>query len=89
MFFLPVNVTSVLPNLVKYSAWDCFITEVSKENFKGLINLNYLSLASNKIREIPTDTFEDLVNLRQLYLGKYYWKNFSTFKHFFGFVFRK
>ena len=46
----------------------CNINKINEKTFNGLINLEILSLHSNRIEEIGTKTFEGLINLRELYL---------------------
>lgn len=68
IFFLPVKVAENFPNLVGYSAWECSLKEISKENFAGLNKLKILELSRNAIEAIADDTFADLTDLSYLYL---------------------
>lgn len=69
--FLPVQVDVAFPQLVGYSAAKCSIKTISKDNFKNLRNLKDLSLRCNQIETIEKDTFEDLILLEVLWLGKF------------------
>jgi Leucine rich repeat len=68
--FLPIQVSEKFPNLLGYQASHCSITEISKKNFEGLTKLKLLHLINNKIEKILSDTFEDLVELTNVTLGK-------------------
>jgi Leucine-rich repeat (LRR) protein len=68
--YLPVKINEAFPNLLGYSAGNCSIKTISKENFEGLSNLRELLLFENFIKKIPGDTFEDLVALEFVNLGK-------------------
>lgn len=70
VFFLPDNVHEKFPLLLAYSAWRCSIKAINKRNFEELYNLEYLSLGVNFIERIETNTFEDLMALKQLHLRK-------------------
>lgn len=71
-YFLPDNVTENFPDLLVYRANDCSIKAISKRFFRGLTKLKILHLGSNKIEKISTDTFEDLAELKELFLCKFY-----------------
>jgi Leucine rich repeat len=68
--FLPDGVTKVFPNLIGYTALNCSIQEISIRNFAGLNKLKVLALSFNQIATINTDTFEDLISLEFINLGK-------------------
>ena len=51
------------------SLWDRGMTELDASDFAGLRYLVELGLSSNRLAEIPENTFRDLVNLKILYLG--------------------
>ena len=70
ILFLPVEVSKKFPNLIAFSADETSIRDLSKENFRGLQNLQSLSLVNNKIERIYSDTFKDLKSLEILWLGK-------------------
>jgi Leucine-rich repeat (LRR) protein len=68
--YLPIGIKDTFPHLEFMSAGQCAVREVSKENFAGLSNLTALWLEQNQIEKISSDTFEDLVSLKHLWLCK-------------------
>lgn len=70
IFYLPIDVAKSFPNLTAFGADETSIKEISKENFRNLRKLRCLTLVSNKIEMIFSDTFEDLESLEVLWLGK-------------------
>lgn len=70
IFFLPVDVSKTFSNLVVLKAWDCSLTTISRENFRGLGKLQFLDLESNYINKITRDTFRDLESLEWIWLSK-------------------
>lgn len=69
--FLPIHISNKFPNLVSYDANRCAIKEISQTNFGNLFHLKMLNLVGNRLRTIVSNTFEDLVSLESLLLGKY------------------
>lgn len=67
--YLPIQVSNSFPNLEIYNAENCTISEISKENFENLHNLQTLNLAGNQIEVVPDDAFEDLSILDRIDLG--------------------
>ena len=53
-----------------YDASETSIKEIFKDNFKNLRKLCTLKLSANTIEIIFNDTFEDLVELQNLFLGE-------------------
>lgn len=70
IFYLPESVDGIFPNLMGYSAPFCFVKEISKVNFQGLKKVKFLYLQYNQIEKIPSNTFEDLVELEKVELRK-------------------
>lgn len=70
IFYLPIKVGENFPNLLGYSAYSCSIKDISRANFYGLSKLKFLSLGSNRIEKIASDTFSDLTDLERLALRK-------------------
>lgn len=68
--FLPENFAEKFPNLVVIWASRCSIKKVSKKNFRNLRKLRGLDLDKNQIERIESDTFDDLIELEELHLGK-------------------
>lgn len=54
------------------------LSQVGKEDFKGLFNLQTLDLSNNKITEINEDAFADCTNLRDINLGVNNFPKFPT-----------
>jgi len=69
--FIPINIWKAFPDLVILHAHDCQITTIKKENLANLNKMEYLGFRKNQITQIPDNTFEDLVSLKMLYLGRY------------------
>lgn len=69
---LPVKIDESFPSLMGYSAYACSIKGISKANFKGLNKLRYLSLQRNMIEIVPSDSFDDLLNLEYLKLSNFF-----------------
>lgn len=67
--FLPTNLNRTLPALILIQVWNCSVTSVNGNHFKGLSKLRSLNLAHNKIQNISSDAFADLVNLEDLTLS--------------------
>jgi Leucine-rich repeat (LRR) protein len=70
IIFMPKKIAEVFPNLLVINAQSCSLKEVTKENFKDLRSLTHLVLKNNRIEAIADSTFEDLTNLKILFLGK-------------------
>lgn len=69
VYYLPVDVYKTFPNIEVYSASECSLRSISKENFQKLMSCTYLWLKHNELFKIDSNTFEDLVSLEKLYLG--------------------
>lgn len=67
---LPVDVAISFPELELYSASKCFIKTIARIHFKGLRALTILDLQNNQIEMIRSDTFEDLISLKEIQLGR-------------------
>lgn len=70
IYYLPNNAAGKFPEMTEYKAGDCSIKKISKLNFKGLTKLKQLFLNNNQLRTIESETFEDLINLEQVFLCK-------------------
>lgn len=73
--FLPNEIYKEIPNLIHYHAFNASIREISKKNFQNLDKMEYLYLTLNKIERVDRDTFEGLMELREVRLGE---KVYST-----------
>lgn len=70
--YLPEKVDDNFPNLQGIDAGFCSVKAISKTNFQGLSKLKLLWLYYNQIEQIADDTFDDLVSLEKISLGKIY-----------------
>lgn len=68
--FLPVRIYESFPNLRAYFAGNLNISKVSHKNLQRLSKLEILHLNNNRIEKIRSDTFEGLLKLRIVNLGK-------------------
>lgn len=68
--FLPLDTSKNFPNLTGYSARNCSIRNVRKENFHNLNALKGIYLDNNQIETIFSETFEGLISLQEIFLGK-------------------
>ena len=71
VYFLPIQVHEKMPKLERYWAASCSVLSISKKNFEKLHELKWLDLKDNFITSIPSNTFEDLKNVREIYLGEF------------------
>lgn len=67
--FLPTNLSITLPDLIVFQVWNCSVTSVNGNHFKGLSKLKSLNLAHNKVQNVSSDAFIDLVSLEKLGLS--------------------
>lgn len=70
IYFLPIRVNDKYPELRSYDATNCSLKTISKQNFERMVNLKYLKLFLNEIEKLDSNTFEDLVNINKLNIGK-------------------
>lgn len=66
---LPIDIHNTFPEILAYKASHCSIETISKMNFYNMLQLTELRLNDNQIEKIDSDTFEDLVSLKYLYLS--------------------
>lgn len=80
--FLPVNLVSVMPNLVAIETHSCAVKSIEVNHFKSLSKLKFLNLANNEIEYVSSNAFVDLTCLESLYLSSNRIKSFDekTFK---------
>lgn len=76
IFFLPLEAFKKFPNLLGYSAYECSIKSIVKENFQNLNKLTVIYLHKNQIETILSDTFEGLSSLQDIFLGNFSFKTF-------------
>lgn len=68
--FLPILLHERFPDLEFYDIRSTATPKISKKNFEKLVKLKGLKLTDNQIEVIKSDTFEDLISLRELRLSK-------------------
>lgn len=68
--YLPEQVNEKFSNLLVYGAQYCSLTSISRRNFLSLTYLRGLYLEGNQIKKISSETFDDLISLEILELGK-------------------
>lgn len=66
--FLPVLVNDRFPMVKKYAVVNTLIGKISSKNFEKLFKLEQLLFENNRIETIRSDTFRDLMNLKELYI---------------------
>lgn len=79
--FLPVRIFQTFPNLQGYFAGGLNISEVSQKNLQRLAKLEVLYLNNNRIEKINSDSFEGLLKLRIVNLGKFFVERKTKFKY--------
>lgn len=67
--FLPDYVSRQIPEMLRYGAFDCSLTNIYRKHFQGLSKLDHLLLDRNMIEAIRSDTFQDLVKCSQISLS--------------------
>lgn len=68
--YLPIEVSMRFPKIALYNAENCAISEISKANFENLNQLEAVILAGNLIEVVPSDTFELIIGIERIDLGK-------------------
>ena len=64
--FWPYNLDVTFPGLKTLKIIGCGLKTVTKNDLKGLPNLELLDLSGNKLNILPNDLFEDKTKLRQV-----------------------
>lgn len=67
---LPSNLGEKFQNLLALEVYECSLKEITKENFKGLNQLQTLFLAFNQIETIDDDTFDYITTTEEIVLGE-------------------
>lgn len=77
--FLPILLHESFPLLKEYYVTNTAVPKISKKNFEKLFKLEMLSLDENQIEVIRSDTFEDLISLKEIKISKKqnYWSRFT------------
>lgn len=81
--FLPLKIAEKFPNLIGINGMNCSIKTIRKENFQNLNKLKWIWLSINQIETIFSDTFEGLLTLEEITLGKFLMENLPLIIHFF------
>lgn len=79
--FLPLETAKKFPNLLGYAAHNCSIKVVKNEHFQNLNKLKEIWLAGNRIETIFGDTFDGLISLERINLGKFLIMHLSLIIH--------
>lgn len=66
--FLPKNLGNTFPELIAFQVCNCSVTWINEYHFKGLSKLRALDLSHNKIGNIASGAFADLVSIQYLYM---------------------
>lgn len=66
--YFPRNLQKIFPNLNDLRIQRCGLKEISHDDLVGLGKLNWLSLSSNQIKSLPDDLFENMPNLKKVFL---------------------
>lgn len=64
--YLPNNILQFFPDVVVVQVLRCSVVSIKGNHFKGLSKLRLLNLAHNKIENVTSDAFVDLVSLDYL-----------------------
>lgn len=64
MNFFPRNLSGVFTNLTRLTVKNCGLERLSRENLRGLENLDTLGVENNKLKALPDDLFVDMRKLR-------------------------
>lgn len=75
--YLPIDIVEVFPNIKDIHAIDCSLKALYKKNFRGLVKIDGLLFDKNQISYIEEDAFDDLVNLRLIFLANNRLKTWS------------
>lgn len=67
--FLPILVHERFPILKFYSVVNTAVQRISKKNFEKMYELGFLYMEDNQIEVVRSDTFEDLIRLKIIYMG--------------------
>lgn len=70
--FLPVSVHKMFPILKFYVVENTHVQKLSKQNFEKMYEISMIYLEGNQIEVIRSDTFQDLVNLKEIYICKWW-----------------
>lgn len=65
--YLPVNLQQRFPNLKRLTIHSCGLKNITRNDLKGLENLEFISLSSNRLTLLPDDLFADMKNLKTVH----------------------
>ena len=66
--FIPKGINLLFPNLKVLDIWKCGLLKISKTDLDGFEQLQVLSLGYNQLHSIPNDLFDDMKNLKAIFL---------------------
>lgn len=64
------NITKTFPNLNFLTFWGCGFEEISREDLKGLENLEYFNFGNNHLTTLPDELFADMKKLREVFFTR-------------------
>lgn len=67
--FFPRGLHKYFPDLTFICISNCGLKEITRDDLKGLENLEYLSLTSNPLTSLPSNSFENMPKLRRIVLN--------------------
>ena len=67
--YFPRGLSTIFPRLTNVLVDGCGLKEISRKDFEGLGNLEYLDLTTNELKSLPNDLFVETPKLQWIYLG--------------------
>ena len=66
--YFPRGLSTIFPRLTHVRINCCGLKEISRKDFEGLNNIEYLSLSNNDLKSLPNDLFVETPKLQRIYL---------------------
>lgn len=64
--YFPLGLGEIFPNLIYIRIIGCGLKEISRGDFKGLVNLDSIQLPLNELSMLPDNLFDDLPRLKNI-----------------------